>query len=285
MKNSRRGGEGLYKPFQDVSSRKQSEETVKNAKAACASAWCVRASADPGMYSAVAPIYGDPPAAEAAAETASGPPLTAAQQRLAAMKAKLGKARAQNHKEVVEEDRRNKIGPEAIAKERSQAHYEKMKAEGKLPSDMDRMMNATAEATESKLKKEEKKEKHRAQYGWDVFNGEAQHRNFKKRVRKAGEEGRLEIGDGDDGVEDADPDPLAYGEAPPIPKERVQALVEDMHEAALRRTKWSRRRTFHEDRDVTYINKRNEVYNKKIERAFDPYTTEIRNNLERGTAL
>lgn len=29
--------------------------------------------------------------------------------------------------------------------------------------------------------------------------------------------------------------------------------------AALRRTKWSRRRTFHEERDVTYINKRNEV--------------------------
>ena len=37
--------------------------------------------------------------------------------------------------------------------------------------------------------------------------------------------------------------------------------------------------------DVTYINKRNEVYNKKIERAFDPYTAEIKANLERGTAL
>ena len=86
-------------------------------------------------------------------------------------------------------------------------------------------------------------------------------------------------------MDEGDPDPLAYGQAPPVPKERVQALVEDMHEAALRRANWSRRRTFHEDKDVTYINKRNEVYNKKIERAFDPYTAEIKANLERGTAL
>ena len=70
-----------------------------------------------------------------------------------------------------------------------------------------------------------------------------------------------------------------------MPKERAAALADDLHEAALRRAAWSRRRTFYEEQDVTYINKRNEVYNKKIERAFDPYTTEIRANLERGTAL
>ena len=29
----------------------------------------------------------------------------------------------------------------------------------------------------------------------------------------------------------------------------------------------------------------NNVFNKKIERAFDPYTAEIKANLERGTAL
>ena len=38
-------------------------------------------------------------------------------------------------------------------------------------------------------------------------------------------------------------------------------------------------------RQVDYINKRNMVFNKKISRAFDKYTTEIRQNLERGTAL
>lgn len=34
-----------------------------------------------------------------------------------------------------------------------------------------------------------------------------------------------------------------------------------------------------------YINKRNRVFNKKVERAFDKYTQEIQQNLERGTAL
>ena len=120
-----------------------------------------------------------------------------------------------------------------------------------------------------------------------VYNNEAQYRHYKKKVRRAGEDGFMESGEGASselGV-DADPDPLAYGEAPPVPKERVQALVDDMHAAALRRAAWSRRRTFDETKDVTYINKRNEVYNKKIERAFDSYTAEIRQNLERGTAL
>ena len=238
------------------------------------------------MYAAVPPIYGGAPAEPAATEASGGPPQSAAQQRLAALKAKLSDARKTNHKEVVAEDRRNKLGPEAIQKERAQAAYEKSKKAGLLPSEMEKMMNSTAESTTGKLNKEEKKEKHRVQYGWDVFNNEAQHRNYKKRIRRSGEDGRLdEVEAGEEEVVVEDPDPLAYGEAPPVPRERVQALVEDMHEAALRRTKWSRRRTFNEERDVTYINKRNEVYNKKIERAFDPYTAEIKANLERGTAL
>lgn len=40
-----------------------------------------------------------------------------------------------------------------------------------------------------------------------------------------------------------------------------------------------------QDTDVTYINKRNKVFNKKVSRYFDKYTKEIRENLERGTAL
>eukprot|EP00324_Dicrateria_rotunda_P007759 CAMPEP_0206175670 /NCGR_PEP_ID=MMETSP1474-20131121/55649_1 /ASSEMBLY_ACC=CAM_ASM_001110 /TAXON_ID=97495 /ORGANISM="Imantonia sp., Strain RCC918" /LENGTH=239 /DNA_ID=CAMNT_0053586077 /DNA_START=62 /DNA_END=781 /DNA_ORIENTATION=- len=239
------------------------------------------------MYSAVAPVYGGTESAAASSTAApSGPPLSAAQQRLADLKAKLSTARSKNHKEVVEEDRRNKMGPEALQKERAQAAYDKAKSAGKLPNLEDKLMNSTAESAEYKHKKDEKKEKHKAQYGWDVFNNEAQHRNYKKRVRRSAEDGRLEEGDdAPEGEVDADPDPLAYGDAPAVPRERVQALVDDMNEAALRRTKWSRRRTFNEDKDVTYINKRNEVYNKKIERAFDPYTAEIRANLERGTAL
>lgn len=52
-----------------------------------------------------------------------------------------------------------------------------------------------------------------------------------------------------------------------------------------KRSKFSRRRRRLEEEDVTYINERNRNYNKKISRAFDKYTVEIKQNLERGTAL
>ena len=82
------------------------------------------------MYSAVAPVYGGTESAAASSTAApSGPPLSAAQQRLADLKAKLSTARSKNHKEVVEEDRRNKMGPEALQKERE------MRRNGGYPAD------------------------------------------------------------------------------------------------------------------------------------------------------
>jgi len=187
----------------------------------------------------------------------------------------------------VAEDRRDKMGEAGLKAERQQKAYDKKQqqeeASGGAPTEVQQQLETTAEQAGEKLHKAEKKSKRRAEYGWDVFNNEAQYRNYKKQTRRAESDGRAAVGE--ELVDEGDPDPLAYGQAPPVPKERVQALVEDMHEAALRRANWSRRRTFHEEKDVTYINKRNEVYNKKIERAFDPYTAEIRANLERGTAL
>lgn len=51
------------------------------------------------------------------------------------------------------------------------------------------------------------------------------------------------------------------------------------------RKKFSRRRQHHEGEDVDYINKQNAQFNKKAAHAYDKYTVEIRQNLERGTAL
>ena len=215
-----------------------------------------------------------------------------AQQRLAALKAKLGEARKQNHKAVVAEDRREKMGEAGLKAERQQKAYEKKQAaEPKEAAARRRRRRSSSrrrpQEAWDKLHKREKKEKRGREGGggWDVFNNEAQYRHHKKQIRRAENEGRAAVGVEGAFEDEGDADPLAYGQAPPIPKERVQALVEDMHEAALRRASWSRRRTFDESADVTHINKRNEVFNKKIERAFDPYMAEIKANLERGTAL
>jgi pre-mRNA-splicing factor SYF2 len=52
-----------------------------------------------------------------------------------------------------------------------------------------------------------------------------------------------------------------------------------------KKKKFSRRRAFHEDQDIDYINDRNMRFNKKAERFFGKYTQKIKDDLERGTAL
>lgn len=68
-------------------------------------------------------------------------------------------------------------------------------------------------------------------------------------------------------------------------KESVDKLVEDLEKQIEKRHKYSRRRKFDEDADVDHINERNMRFNKKLERFYGAYTKEIKQNLERGTAV
>jgi pre-mRNA-splicing factor SYF2 len=52
-----------------------------------------------------------------------------------------------------------------------------------------------------------------------------------------------------------------------------------------KRGKYSRRRQFFDDADIDYINERNMKFNQKAARYYDKYTAEIKQNLERGTAV
>ncbi len=68
----------------------------------------------------------------------------------------------------------------------------------------------------------------------------------------------------------------------PLQPSRLSQDIVDKQEA---RTKNSRRRMTIESADIDHISDRNAAFNKKIKRAFDKYTVEIRQNLERGTAV
>ena len=52
-----------------------------------------------------------------------------------------------------------------------------------------------------------------------------------------------------------------------------------------KRFKYSRRRAVHDDADIDYINERNMHFNRKIQRYYGEHTEEIKQSLERGTAL
>lgn len=68
-------------------------------------------------------------------------------------------------------------------------------------------------------------------------------------------------------------------------EEAVDGLVEDLDKQMKKRERYSRRRAYDEDEDIDYINERNMKFNKKLERFYGKYTTEIKQNLERGTAI
>lgn len=74
-------------------------------------------------------------------------------------------------------------------------------------------------------------------------------------------------------------------QAPKISEDKIDRMVQELKNREDKLKSFSRRRKFHDEKDIDSINDRNEHFNKKIERAFGRYTLEIKNNLERGTAL
>lgn len=65
----------------------------------------------------------------------------------------------------------------------------------------------------------------------------------------------------------------------------VDKMVTDLEHQISKRKSFSRRRTHNDDEDIDYINERNSRFNKKMERFYGQYTAEIKQNLERGTAI
>nr|XP_033786867.1 pre-mRNA-splicing factor SYF2 [Geotrypetes seraphini] len=68
-------------------------------------------------------------------------------------------------------------------------------------------------------------------------------------------------------------------------KEGIDKMVADLDKQIEKREKYSRRRAYNDDADIDYINERNAKFNKKAERFYGKYTAEIKQNLERGTAV
>lgn len=65
----------------------------------------------------------------------------------------------------------------------------------------------------------------------------------------------------------------------------IDNLVNDLEQQFVKRKTFSRRRTFNDEADIDYINERNMRFNKKLERFYGDHTAEIKQNLERGTAI
>ena len=68
-------------------------------------------------------------------------------------------------------------------------------------------------------------------------------------------------------------------------EEAKEAVAKEVEEMQLERSRRSRRKRYNETEEITYINERNARFNKKVARAYDEYTEELRDSVERGTAV
>ncbi|KAL0587112.1 hypothetical protein ABG067_003170 [Albugo candida] len=193
-------------------------------------------------------------------------------------------------------------------------------------------LNESAECVEQQLKKQQKKDKRRAAFGWDVFNQDSLYKAYKKRLQnlptttltdeetavrsedtmvrchQVTQEGldrmskeleermktrkkfsrRRQHYEGEDVDYINDQNRLFNRKASKAfdkYTEGLDRMSKELEERMKTRKKFSRRRQHYEGEDVDYINDQNRLFNRKASKAFDKYTVEIRQNLERGTAL
>ncbi|XP_026406242.1 pre-mRNA-splicing factor syf2-like isoform X2 [Papaver somniferum] len=214
--------------------------------------------------------------------------LSERQKKLFNLRLKMNEARKANQTAMVAEKKKIEAPQETRGISKQKWMEDRKKKIGKLLDsnglDMTKAyMLDTQEAAEAKYKKWEKEP---APFGWDVFNQKTLYNAYKKRTKNI--DCNLEEYNK---MKEADPEfyreasSLQYGKTPKISEDKIDKMVKELNDRDGKRKEFSRRRKFHEEKDIDSINDRNEHFNKKIERAFGKYTLEIKNNLERGTAL
>lgn len=68
-------------------------------------------------------------------------------------------------------------------------------------------------------------------------------------------------------------------------RDRIDAMASELAKQGAKRKEFHRRRTFKEEKDITFINEDNRKLNKQLEKHYGKATASIKESLERGTAL
>ncbi|CAF1262998.1 unnamed protein product [Rotaria magnacalcarata] len=208
--------------------------------------------------------------------------------RLKELHLRRNEARKLNHAEVIEEDHRKSLPTnferrcERIKKQDEVTKRRRDAVDSGLDYERVEQLDWTAEDCD---KWEKKRKKKNPDVGFDNYE-QCTYRAYTKLTAQikpdmeACDKQKEELG------EDyyATSSSLIHGSHKPNEK-AVNRMVEDLELQYSKRGKFSRRRAFDIDADIDYINERNRAFNKKIERYYGKYTAEIKQNLERGTAV
>ncbi|KAF9801935.1 hypothetical protein SFRURICE_016185 [Spodoptera frugiperda] len=209
--------------------------------------------------------------------------------RLRSLHSARNEARTHNHQEVVAEEARNKLPPNYEAKRR-QAEWllddqAKRQDAEKAGKDYDRVKLLNISAVEAE-RLERKKKKKNPDEGFSTYE-QATVRQYNRLVKNMPaadmeqyEKQKQKYGDAFYGG----PNVIIHGMHEDR-REAVDKMVDDLEGQIAKRARYSRRRTHNDDADIDYINERNAKFNKKLERFYGEHTAEIKQNLERGTAI
>lgn len=244
----------------------------------------------------------------------SAPPPTgklskkaALQKRLAAVRKKINQSRVLNRREVQaeasrmgtdeasmqERKRQNKQDRNARKKEYDTYVVGKLRTAGgeDEAGDQKKMASLSQPAFDSIRQMNTRAEKQeRSVHGPDdYYNPEGQYNNYERNLNSVRHLG-LRRGDASATLDSYDPTLVNSNSARSnhsssmSEKDGAKRLATEMKRRAEKRAD-KKRKLEYDAVDVTSINDRNKKFNQKIGRNFDKHTAEIRQNLERGTAL
>ncbi|RDD43612.1 Pre-mRNA-splicing factor syf2 [Trichoplax sp. H2] len=209
--------------------------------------------------------------------------------RLEKLYHKRNEARNLNHLQVVEEDKRSKLPTNYEAKKARvewQLQEETARKEAAQNGEDFEQQKRLQQSADDLEKIERKRKKKNADPGFSDYNA-AQLRQYQRLIKEfkpdMGQYNRLKEELDEELYPDADS--LSYGGQGKTSEAAIDRMVADLDKQMQKRAKFSRRRQHFDENDVDYINERNAVFNKKIARFYNKYTAEIKQNLERGTAI
>lgn len=146
--------------------------------------------------------------------------------------------------------------------ERQKAEEERLEAHG-ITDPSKAYLLEPLEKLEARYEKKDKKKE--AAFGWDVFNQKSLYNAYKKRT------GNVEVDmEAYEAAKAADPefyrdgDSMLYGTAPNVSADAVDRMVAELNDRQKKRKEFSRRRAYHEAKDVDSISDRNAHFNKKV---------------------
>uniref|UniRef100_A0A7I4XV78 Pre-mRNA-splicing factor SYF2 n=1 Tax=Haemonchus contortus TaxID=6289 RepID=A0A7I4XV78_HAECO len=199
-------------------------------------------------------------------------------------------SRKANHEQVVEEDRKSKLPTNHEAKKaREEWELQEMEERKKAEEaglDYERLKALNTPADVAARVEMKRKRKKNPDQGFSSYEDMTlrQHTRLTTNLKPDGESYKKmrEIVGEDQFYPTANT--LIHGSHYPT-SAAMEKLAQDVVGQSKRREQFHRRRLFDPDAPIDYINDKNMRFNKKLEKFYGQYTEDIKEDLERGTAV